>query len=154
MLDGMGRCAWAQAVEGCAVSGTIIGIPTAKGPENGNGQVAQEEANRAQEEIKMNNQRHRSNEQIKRIKQDMEKMSDDQLRSILSRDRDRQLSALAHAELSARYNMPSVYEVTLLTAAMGVNVTSSRLKRTISSEYVESLLDVCDEVRIRKVEIE
>ena len=99
----------------------------------------------------MSNQQHRSNEQIKHIKQDMKKMSDDQLRSIFARDGDHQLSALAHWELMSRSHMPSVYEVTVMD---GCEVIDRHLKRAVSSEYVASLLDGCNEVRIRKVEIE
>ena len=150
MLDGMGRSAWAQAVEGCAVSGTIIGIPTVKDPENGNGQVAPEEVKRAQEEVKTNNQQHRSEEQIGRIKQDMKKMSDDQLRSIFATGDDRELSMLAHIELLSRSNTPSVYEV---KALVGEEV-DTLLKRAISGEYIDYLLDRYEEVRIRKIEIE
>ena len=141
------RYAWAQMG---GISGSIIGIPTAKDPGQGNGQI-EEAVKRAQEEIKMNNQQHRSDEQIERIKQDMKKMSDDELRSVFAAGDDRYLSALAYAELSARLSTPIAYEVTEMFSG---EVVSRHLKRAISSEYVDSLLDECDEVRIRKVEIE
>ena len=142
MLDGMGRCAWAQAVEGCAVSGTIIGIPTAKGPENGNGQVAPEEVKREQEEGKMSSRRHSADENSSYIDEFIENFA-------------------KYWGIPAQYLRPSpsipahtksiVYEV---TAMDGCEVIDRCLKRAISSEYVDSLLDECDEVRIRKVEIE
>lgn len=150
MLDGMGRCAWAQAVEGCAVSGTIIGIPTAKDPENGNGQVAPEEVKRVQKEINMGDRTNRSNEQIERIKKDMKGMGDDNLRSIFAAGGDRELSMLAHIELLSRSNTPIVYEV----KAVNGDEEDSLLKRSISSEYIDYLLNRYEEVRIRKVEIE
>ena len=49
MLDGMGRCAWAQAVEGCAASGADMGIPTEKDHENGSGQITREEVKRVRD---------------------------------------------------------------------------------------------------------
>ena len=120
-------------------------------PEHGNGQVAPEEVKRVQEEVKMNNQQHRSDEQIERIKQDMKKRSNDELRSVFAAGDDRYLAALAYAELSARFSTSSAYEV---TAMDGCEVIDRHLKRAISSEYVDSLLDHCDEVRIRKVNID